>query len=397
MKENTNLDKEVYTTGSFAALGKTTPRTLRFYDQKGLLKPSALSDKGYRLYTKSDLDKLQKILLYKTLGFSLEEIGYLLLEGQNDLLRSLKLQSQLVKERIDHLRRIDETLLSSIKKLEEGQEQTDLVHSLLELIALDDQMVEQYKNARNLKARIKLHSTYSTNPVSWFDWLFQQLDLPSKSRILEVGCGNGELWKGKLEKLSSIQLTLSDLSEGMVLEAKNHLEGEGRRFLTCNAQNLPFHDESFDRIIANHTLFYLSDLQAGLAQIGRVLKKEGIFYASTYGKHHMQEILELVKQFDDSIILSQQPLYESFGLENGQEILEKYFKKVHLETRIDSLEVTNAEDLANYILSCHGNQNEKIVHCYPRFLTFLENHLKENGTIHVTKEAGLFVCYQPKK
>ena len=49
-------------------------RTLRYYDQIGLFKPSSVSQAGYRLYTEEDLRTLKKILLFKELGFSLEEI-----------------------------------------------------------------------------------------------------------------------------------------------------------------------------------------------------------------------------------------------------------------------------------------------------------------------------------
>lgn len=55
----------MYTIGQFARKTGVTTRTLRFYDQKGLLKPSYLSESGRRFYTDRDLLTLQNILVFK--------------------------------------------------------------------------------------------------------------------------------------------------------------------------------------------------------------------------------------------------------------------------------------------------------------------------------------------
>ena len=47
---------------------------------------------------------------------------------------------------------------------------------------------EQYRDGRNLEARARLHEQFSTNPVGLHPWLLAQLDLPSCSDVLEVGC-----------------------------------------------------------------------------------------------------------------------------------------------------------------------------------------------------------------
>lgn len=74
----------------------------------------------------------------------------------------------------------------------------------------------------------------------------------------------------------------------------------------------------FDGVIANHVLFYVKNLPVALGEIRRVLKPDGVFWCSTYGKEHMKEITWLVQEFDPRITLSEVALYELFGLENGQ-------------------------------------------------------------------------------
>ena len=58
----------------------------------------------------------------------------------------------------------------------------------------------------------------------------------------------------------------------------------------------------------------------------------------------------------------------------------------------DSLEVTDGEDLMNYILSCHGNQLEYISKDYESFLKMIHMKMNQSGKMHISKEAGCFVC-----
>jgi len=160
-----------------------------------------------------------------------------------------------------------------------------------------------------------------------------------------------------------------------------------------NAEKIPFKDAYFDTIIANHVLFYLNDLNQGLKEIDRVLRPNGIFYCSTYGKEHMKEITEIVQNFDSRINLSNHSLYDIFGLENGEVILKKYFSNVQRLEYPDSLEITESKPLIDYIMSCHGNQNEILGPRLNEFKEYIEDILKASGKIVVTKQAGLFVCW----
>ena len=84
---------QYYTTGEFARMAHVTIRTIRYYDKKGLLKPSFINESGYRMYSDEDFLKLQKILSLKYLGFSLNEIGNMTIHDTSaDILKSLKMQ-----------------------------------------------------------------------------------------------------------------------------------------------------------------------------------------------------------------------------------------------------------------------------------------------------------------
>lgn len=94
----------VLTVGQVAERFGVTVRTLHHYDAIGLLSPSARSHAGYRLYTEEDVTRLQHVVVYRRLGFSLEEIAQLLDDGtQPALLEHLRRQRSAVVSRLDEL------------------------------------------------------------------------------------------------------------------------------------------------------------------------------------------------------------------------------------------------------------------------------------------------------
>ncbi len=377
-----------YKTGQFAKLANVSERTIRYYDKIGLLKPSFVMENGYRQYSDLDLLKLQKILSLKHLGFSIEEIFPMVMDNTN-LKESFELQIDLIEDKISHL----QSLKDALKRASQTPDLSwNMILSLVQLSNEETNIIEQYKNAKNLNDRISLHEKYSTNKQGWFNWLFNQIDFSRVNRLLELGCGNGKLWQENRIDLRNREIFLSDISEGMVEEVRNKL-GTDFNCIVADAEKIPFKDEYFDSIIANHVLFYLNDLDLGLKEIRRVLKPKGILYCSTYGKNHMKEITEIVQNFDSRINLSNHSLYDIFGLENGESILKEYFFNIQRMDYKDSLEITESKPLIDYIMSCHGNQNEILGPRLNEFKEYIEElFLKKNGKIFVTKQAGLFIC-----
>ena len=376
-----------YKTGQFARLANVSERTIRYYDKIGLLKPSFVMENGYRQYSDLDLLKLQKILSLKHLGFSIEEIFPMVMDNTN-LKESFELQIDLIEDKISHL----QSLKDALKKASQSSDLSwNMILSLVQLSNEETNIIEQYKNAKNLNDRISLHEKYSTNSQGWFNWLFEKIDFSKVNRLLELGCGNGKLWQENTIDLRNREIFLSDISEGMVEEVRNKL-GSDFNCIVADAEKIPFKDAYFDSIIANHVLFYLNDLNQGLKEISRVLKTNGMLYCSTYGSKHMKEITDIVQSFDSRINLSNHSLYDVFGLENGEDILKKYFTSVQRMDYQDSLEITESKPLIDYIMSCHGNQNEILGPRLNEFKEYIEELLQKDGKIVVTKQAGLFVC-----
>lgn len=386
-----------YTSGEFAHKAHVSIRTIRYYDQKNLLKPTTRTSSGARRYTDRDFAKLQQILLLKYLGFSLGDIRKMTIasDDQQLLLNSLQVQKRLAQERVEEMKNVISAIDSTSKALKK-EKQIDW-HKMLDLIhltAMNHSLSVQYQNATNISARIRLHRDYSVNKEGWFPWLFRHLKLKPGMKVLEIGAGNGALWSQNLNKIpTKMTVILSDISGGILTDAK-HAIGQQPEFqyAVFNAQKIPFAANTFDLVIANHMLFYCHDLPQTLKEVRRVLKPRGRLVCSTYSKKHMQEITALVQEFNPNIVLSSTNLYERFGLANGRRILKPYFDQITCHKYRDAIEISTATPLISYILSCHGNQNSILLNRYQDFKKFVEQ--KVQGSFHITKDAGFFSAYK---
>jgi DNA-binding transcriptional MerR regulator len=105
----------MYTVRKLSKLAGVTPRTLHFYDEIGLLKPSRVGDNGYRYYGEASLLRLQQILLYRELEMPLTEIRVILDEKDFDGLQSLRRHRTSLENRIHRtemlINSVDETIL----------------------------------------------------------------------------------------------------------------------------------------------------------------------------------------------------------------------------------------------------------------------------------------------
>jgi len=250
---------------------------------------------------------------------------------------------------------------------------------------------DQYRDSSNLDARARIHERFSTNSYGWFRWVFDVLvKLPENTRILELGCGNGLLWKENASRIpAGWNITISDLSSGMLDAAWRNLVVTGRafQFKEIDAQSIPYEDETFDAVIANHMLYHVPDRPKGIAEIKRILKPGGRLVATTVGANHMKEMMDWYQQVHISKI------WESFAnpfvLENGLEQLAPFFSEVRPSRYEDNLYVTEVEPIMAYIRS-----GMRVAELSEKELANLQQHLEqelqEKGRIFISKDSGLF-------
>ena len=384
-----------YSSGEFARMAQITVRTVRYYDKQNILKPSLVTPTGARFYTEEDFARLQQIMLLKYLGFSLEDIRELTVNDSDYsyLEHSLEQQQNLVRDRIEQLQLVEQAIGETVTEIRQQQNvDWNRMRELIHLTGMENSLKAQYRNSTNISARIRLHRLFSSNKQGWFPWIYEQCQITEGMKILELGCGNGRLWIENKAKLpADCEIILSDISEGMIRDVRREqsLQDDRFSFAAFDCHAIPYEDASFDLVIANHVLFYCKDVDRVCSEVGRVLKPGGRFVCGTYGVAHMQEVSRLVTQFDDRITLSGENLYEHFGKENGAQALAPYFAEVDWQQYEDALIVTQAEPLIEYVLSCHGNQNQYILEQYNKFRKYVEGQINNGYTI--TKDAGIFI------
>jgi ubiquinone/menaquinone biosynthesis C-methylase UbiE len=310
------------------------------------------------------------------------------------------MQKKLVADRIEQMQLVENAIDNTVSALENNQtiDWSQMLH-LIHLTGMEKSLKSQYENANNISARIRLHKDYSVNKQGWFPWIYETGIAPvfsekkdSTIEILELGCGEGSLWAENKEHLpENIHITVSDISEGMIRDIRRNLDADTRfSYETFDCHIIPFETQTYDIVIANHLLFYCDDISKVCEQIKRVLKTDGIFLCSTYGCKHMKEITELVQKFDKRISLAAENLYDRFGLENGSDILSNYFSSIEIRNYEDAILINQADPLIEYILSCHGNQNQYLLERYHDFRLFVEKQVKTE--YRITKDAGYFLC-----
>jgi DNA-binding transcriptional MerR regulator len=106
--------------GVVATAAGVSVRTLHHYDEIGLLTPTDRSDSGYRLYSDSDLDRLQQILLLRELGMGLDQIGRVLDDPGYDRLEALREQRRMLERTALRMQRLIGAVDDAIHATEKG-------------------------------------------------------------------------------------------------------------------------------------------------------------------------------------------------------------------------------------------------------------------------------------
>lgn len=250
-----------------------------------------------------------------------------------------------------------------------------------------DTVREQYKTANNLNKRISIHEKYSVNKQGFGNWIFSHYDIEPNVRILELGCGNGNMWRGRTDLPNGVKLVLTDISKGMLDSAKEALgRRNGISYEIADIENLPYENGSFDRIIANMMLYHVHDLDKGLCEVRRTLSDNGIFYCATFGeKGIIPYIADLLKEYG-----VKDSMNKRFTLQNGGDLLSNYFSEVRRSDYMDWLEVTDIDDILDYIYSM-----KDMISIAELKREDIHNVLERNaadGVLKIPKEYGMFVC-----
>ena len=250
----------------------------------------------------------------------------------------------------------------------------------------NQEMQKQYATAQNLNTRASLHALFSTNKLGWNNWVFEQYCLRPYLSVLELGCGSAGMWAGRAGELRGVRLLLSDFSQGMLQTARENTRGlPGISYECIDAQDIPHPEASFDIVIANHMLYHVPDIDKALGEFLRALKPGGTLYATTLGNANMKELYDMLRRFYPESDRARQSFTAAFRLENGAAQLHRHFAHVELRRYEDSLHITQAQPLVDYVLSSGMEDVDA-------FARHVEEIIARDGAIGITKDAGMFIA-----
>src|SRR5712692_1172200 len=187
MKAMTKRSERLYKTAEFAKLAGVTVRTLHYYDRLGLLKPSARTAKGYRLYGERDFARLQQIVTLKFIGFPLKQIKRILNRDSFDLAKELRSQREIIVEQ----RRRLELAVKAIEKVERVLASTaepdwEVFAEIIEVIKMQNDM--QWTNKYySVEAKQKIAERAATVPRDVIEQA--QRDWPALIKEVEASLG----------------------------------------------------------------------------------------------------------------------------------------------------------------------------------------------------------------
>jgi ubiquinone/menaquinone biosynthesis C-methylase UbiE len=208
---------------------------------------------------------------------------------------------------------------------------------------------------------------------------------------VEAGCGSGSLWIDQCQHLpAGVAITLSDFSSGMLHAARQVLPTcIGFNYLNGDIQTLPLLSGWFDCAIANHMLYHVPDINSGVRELDRVLKKSGRAVVATNGTAAMEELEQLIQEIEPGYVMEST---SRFTLENGRDFLEKVFPKVTLELYEDALWVTETIPLLDYICSLMNAKITLRKHPRQEYADHISKRIQRDGGIYIRKKPGLFIC-----
>lgn len=396
------MDKGIfYTTGELADIAGITYKSIRIYVEKGLLTPDKITESGYKLFSRKSVEKLQRILMFKYLDFTLEEIGQMLEE--ENIQKSLGKQLELIELKITHLNQIKKAV-EDMQSLSDEKNWNKML-DIIKLTSQREEVIKQYIKSDNLEKRINIHE-YSTSDVNWHDYLFDKCDIKEGMNILDVGCGNGLLWYRERSLLpENINIYLVDNSKAMLDSAKQIHFSEKDFYANkrikfhyhiCDASSInelsDIISKKYHRIMANHMLYHIddSDRKLLLGAVNAMLTDDGKFIASTIGKNHMKEIFELAYEYDKNV-KAPEWFSRGFNLENGKEQLDEFFANVTMFYHDNNLLTPDWRAIYDYLCSLPGI--EKVMRKNKEAsVKFLKDRVTESNPFFISKSTGVFVA-----
>jgi len=281
---------ERYSIKEVAKQFNITTNKLRFYENKGLVKPYRDTENNYRYYTVEDVSKIQTILLYRSLNLTIDDIGkllenysyeqimghlYNLLEGINKQVHYYTSMRNIVQNALDDNKgeaQLLENLNKAVQVLNDQREVTENWTDKWNFDSWADDYDQSVRNAEySNMGSLDVHGSYDDLLDMMEKEVMKTLD--QSDVILDIGVGTGNLigrFKEHTKRLIGV-----DASKNMLKVAKEKHPSASLRI--GDFLNLPVESSSVDYVISSYAFHHLNKEEKGFAldEMFRVLKSDG--------------------------------------------------------------------------------------------------------------------------
>lgn len=383
----------MYTIGQLAEIAGVSPKALRIYEKKGLLKPERDAGNHYRKYGEAAVFTLQKIRMFRFLGFSLGEIQVMIEETKESSLEESFIEQ---KRLLEQKKRQMETAISCIDKAicecRVGQLNMDELFWKMKMIQKNRQADEMVWEL------IK----YSSEAEDWNCFVFSQADLCSGQRILDAGAGWGGLWRKNWERIpENVAITCVDRrntwADTFALDIRE-MERTGQQpkgrfsFVWGDMEKIDF-GGPYDRIFLNHTAFYLKDGDRMVQRFSDCLADDGSFICTWGGSRLYDQLVSWFREYgsDISELEKRERKYVGWRRE-WEERIHRIFPVVKKKTYGIELRFERPEDYISFMMQYNKEFQSVLENEKESFARFLQRMADDTGVICVEKDTLLYCC-----
>ena len=392
--------KEKMTSGEIAKQAGVSTKALRVYDEKGLLKPVGLSEGNYKLYDKSSLIILEKIIALKHIGFSLEEIkSSLENEDQSSIKEILEKQLEMMNQKIYELQKSAKCIESALARLDENPDWDDIAD-----------IIKKMEMSQGADERRWYAAEHAADGIEWYEKIFNSLSFEENDTVLDLGCSYGLLWRKNWERIpKDFNVEGYDIHGNWADDLYDYLE-ENREMLPEGSDiqvifsNLEkdetwdkIREKKYSKIIAHYLLSYLHDDAYFIQNVAQVLATGGMFSVNHYG--------EAAKEYDFwEKCLTEIGLDISFALKKREErrqadaefeaLLSENFDRVEKIALPGPLVFDSAEALFDRVLKKYPEGRKCLEDNRNSIEEYFESTLLKDGPVTVDMDSVFYHCFK---
>jgi SAM-dependent methyltransferase len=196
--------------------------------------------------------------------------------------------------------------------LDHGSHGTDLTIAAVRRLSDSEMVTREYATTERLAARRLDRTAWLRGEVEPWRLALELIAEARPRRVLDAGCGTADF----AALIAAPEVVCVDVSPAAVEQARSR----GLRAEVAEIERLPFADGEFDTVTCNWVLYHLEDVDAGLAEIARVLRPGGRFVGIYNCRDNLAELWrEVLESAWDE---------EPFGCDDGPEILRRHFHRI---------------------------------------------------------------------